>query len=184
MTPEIKTDVPSLNLRFLNEEDAEELFLRIDQNREHLRRWMPWLDGAKGPSDQLKFIQRCSEGAVAGRAFHYAILSSCEIVGMVGFNGIEKANRCGTIGYWLAESHTGRGLMTSVVKAFISEGFQQLELNRIQARVATGNYPSQAVCDRAGLKREGVLRQAEWLYDHYVDHTMNSVLRTEWQMSR
>ena len=89
MTPEIKTDVPSLNLRFLNEEDAEELFLRIDQNREHLRRWMPWLDGAKGPSDQLKFIQRCSEGAVAGTAFHYVLLSGGEIVGMISFNFTE-----------------------------------------------------------------------------------------------
>jgi RimJ/RimL family protein N-acetyltransferase len=56
-----------------------------------------------------------------------------------------------------------------------------LELNRIQARVATGNYPSQAVCERLGLKKEGILRQAEWLYDHFVDLTMNSVLRTEWE---
>jgi ribosomal-protein-serine acetyltransferase len=56
--------------------------------------------------------------------------------------------------------------MTAAVNALIDEGFQHLELNRIQARVATGNYPSQAVCDRLGLKKEGVLRQAEWLYDH------------------
>jgi len=55
--------------------------------------------------------------------------------------------------------------------------------NRIQAR-AIGNYPSQAVCDRSGLKKEGVLRQAEWLYDHYVDLTMNGVLRTEWKEQR
>jgi RimJ/RimL family protein N-acetyltransferase len=74
-----------------------------------------------------------------------------------------------------------RGYMTAAVKALIDEGFQQLELNRIQARVATGNYPSQAVCDRLGLKKEGVLRQAEWLYDHYVDLTMNSILRSEWK---
>jgi len=80
------------------------------------------------------------------------------------------------MGYWLARSQTGSGLMTAAVKALISQGFQQLELNRIQARVATGNYPIQAV-----LKKEGVLRQAEWLYDHYVDLTMNSVLRTEWE---
>ena len=83
VTPEIKTEIPSLKLRLVREEDAEELSLRVDQNREHLRQWLPWLDGAKSPTDQLKFIQRCSECAVAGTAFHYALLSSGEIVGMV-----------------------------------------------------------------------------------------------------
>jgi ribosomal-protein-serine acetyltransferase len=62
--------------------------------------------------------------------------------------------------------------MTAAARALIAEGFQLLDLNCIQARVATGNYPSQAVCDRARLKKEGVLRQAEWLYDHYVDLMM------------
>jgi ribosomal-protein-serine acetyltransferase len=71
--------------------------------------------------------------------------------------------------------------MTAAVKALISEGFRQLYLNRIEARVASGNHSSQAVCDRVGLKKEGVLRQAEWLYDHYVDLTMNSILKSEWE---
>ena len=78
------------------------------------------------------------------------------------------------MGYWLAKSQTGRGFMTVTVKALIDEGFQQLELNRIQARVATDNHRSQAVCDRSGPKKEGVLRQAEWLYDHYVDLTITA----------
>jgi hypothetical protein len=38
-----------------------------------------------------------------------------------------------------------------------------------------------AADSQTGLKKEGVLREAEWLYDHYVDITMNSVLRTEWK---
>jgi ribosomal-protein-serine acetyltransferase len=151
VTLEIKTEIPSLRLRLLKEEDAEELSLRVDQNRGHLRQWMPWLDGANDTSDRLKFIQRCSDGAVAGTGFHYAILSGGEMVGMVSFNSV---NRCATMGYWLAESKTGRGLMTAAVKALIDEGFQQLELNRVQARVATDNHRSQAVCDRAGLKKE------------------------------
>ena len=71
--------------------------------------------------------------------------------------------------------------MTTAAKTLISEGFRQLELNRIQARVATGNCPSQAVCDRLGLKKEGILRQAEWANDHFIDLTMNSVLRSEWE---
>ena len=100
---------------------------------------------------------------------------------MVSFNSIQKLNHCATMGYWLAKSRTGRGLMTAAVKAMINVGFQQLELNRIQARVATDNHPSQAVCERAGLKKKGVSRQAEWLYNRFLDMTMNSVLRAEWQ---
>jgi ribosomal-protein-serine acetyltransferase len=177
VTPEIKTEIPSLRLRLVREEDAEELSLRVDQNRDHLRQWLPWLDEI----DTLNFIRRSLEGATAGTQYSYALLSGDELVGVVAFNSIEKLNCCATMGYWLAKSKMGKGYMTAAVKALIDEGFQQLKLNRIQARVATGNYPSQAVCDRLGLKKEGVLRQAEWLYDHYVDLTMNSVLRSEWK---
>jgi hypothetical protein len=58
VTPEIKTEIPSLTLRLLREEDAQELFLRNDQNRDHLRQWMPWLDETKSASDTLNFIRR------------------------------------------------------------------------------------------------------------------------------
>jgi ribosomal-protein-serine acetyltransferase len=180
VTPEIKTEIPSLKLRLLKEEDAEELFLRNDQNRDHLRQWMPWLDETKSSADTLNFIRRSLVGATAGTQYHYALLLNGELIGVVAFNDIEKMDRCATIGYWLAKSKMGKGYMTAAVRALIYEGFQHLQLNRIQARVATANYPSQAVCDRLGLKKEGVLRQAEWLYDHYVDLTMNSVLRSEW----
>ena len=174
MEPEIKTELSSLYLRLVREEDAEELSLRVDQNRDHLRQWMPWLDEI----DTLNFIRRSLESATAGTQYSYALLLVGELVGVVAFNNIEKMNRCATMGYWLAKSKMGNGYMTAAVKALIEEGFQQLELNRIQARVATGNYPSQAVCERLGLKKEGVLRQAEWLYDHFLDV---SILRTEWK---
>jgi len=181
VTPEIETETPSLKLRLVREEDAEELFLRNDQNRGHLRQWMPWLDETKSASDTLNFIRRSLVAATAGTQYHYALLLDGELIGVVAFNEINKMDRCATIGYWLAKSKMGRGYMTAAVKALIEEGFQQLELNRIQARVATGNYPSQAVCDRLGLKKEGILRQAEWANDHFIDLTMNSVLRTEWE---
>jgi hypothetical protein len=58
VTPEIKTEIPSLTLRLLREEDAQELFMRNDQNRDHLRQWMPWLDETKSATDTLNFIRR------------------------------------------------------------------------------------------------------------------------------
>jgi ribosomal-protein-serine acetyltransferase len=173
MEPEIKTELPSLYLRLVREEDAEELFLRVGQNREHLQWRASWVDETTNKADTQKFVRFCLESAVSGTGFHYALLLDGEIMGLVAFNTIEKINRCATMGYWLVESQTGRGLMTAAAKTLISEGFQQLKLNRIQARVATANYPSQAVCDRVGLKKEGVLRQVEWLYDR-SDHEQRS----------
>ena len=32
-------------LRLVEEADAEKLFHLIDRNRQHLRRWLPWLEG-------------------------------------------------------------------------------------------------------------------------------------------
>ena len=71
-----------------------------------------------------------------------AFLLDGELVGVVAFNNIEKMNRCATIGYWVAKSKMGRGYMTAAVKALIDDGFQHLELNRIQARVATATTKS------------------------------------------
>jgi hypothetical protein len=134
--------------------------------------------------------------------------------------------------------------MAIAAKTLISEGSQQLELNRIQAWVPTDNHPgrnsstrafptgtvslkparptwpsmsavarskqftrirasprrfgwmmipirdsirdrlSRAVCNRAGLKKEGVLRQSQWLHDHFLDMTVNGILRSEWKAQR
>ena len=74
MTPEIETEISSLKLRLVREEDAEELFLRNDQNRGHLRQWMPWLDETKSASDTLNFIRRSLVAATAGTQYHYALL--------------------------------------------------------------------------------------------------------------
>ena len=115
VTPEIKTEIPSLKLRLLKEEDAGELFLRNDQNRGHLRQWMPWLDETKSASDTLNFIRRSLEGTTTGTQYSYAILLGGELVGVLSFDNIEKMNRCATMGYWLAKSKMGRGSGGQVV---------------------------------------------------------------------
>jgi hypothetical protein len=84
VTAEINTEIPALKLRLVREEDAEELSLRVDQNRAHLRRWASWVDGTTTTSDTLKFVRLCLQSAVAGTGFHYALLVGGEIVGLVG----------------------------------------------------------------------------------------------------
>jgi ribosomal-protein-serine acetyltransferase len=177
----LATEFSDLNLRPLTRKDSDALFRLTESNRQYLRRWLPWLDLARTLADTRSFVRGSIGRREAGLGLDYGVFLRSEIVGVITFNTLSRLHRSGTIGYWLAELYTRRGLMTASVRRLINYGFGELNLNRIEIRVAVGNQPSQAICDRLGLKQEGILRQAEWLYDHFVDLRVNSVLRSEWK---
>ena len=43
-----------LMLKMPDENDAVELFRKIDSNRDYLRKWLPWLDDVITVEDELK----------------------------------------------------------------------------------------------------------------------------------
>jgi ribosomal-protein-serine acetyltransferase len=91
------------------------------------------------------------------------------LAGVIGFHGIDWMNRNVEIGYWLGEKFQGQGIMTKTCHALVDYAFYNYELNRVQIRCATGNKKSNAIIERLGFIKEGTTRQAEFLYDHYVD---------------
>ena len=168
-----------LRLVQLQPDDAEELFNLTDANREHLRRWLPWLDQTRAVAATAYFIGFTQREAEAGRGFHFAIYDQGIIVGVCGYNRIDADNRAAVIGYWLAADAQGRGLMSRCVTALASYGFTKLNLHRQVIAVARENQASAAVAERCGFRFEGVARDAEWLYDHYVSHRIYARLRTD-----
>ncbi len=170
----------NLRLRQLQLEDAEELFQLVDSNRERLREWLPWLDGATGAESQREFIRGTLEQESAGLGFVCGNFRKDRIVGVVGYHPIRWANKSVEIGYWLSASAEGRGMMTRCVQVLIDYAFIELGLNRVTIPVAVGNARSRAIPERLGFKSEGVIRDAEWLYNHYVDHVMYAALKKDW----
>src|SRR3712207_9583243 len=59
--------------------------------------------------------------------------------------------------------------------------FLELGLNRVGIACAVENEKSCAIPERLGFRNEGVQRQAEWLYDRFVDHVGYAVLASEWR---
>ena len=171
---------PTTYLRPIALEDAADLFAVVDANRAHLRQWLPWLDKNQRAADTESFIasvignRQSSSGAV------WVIIESAAICGVVGFNWIDSANRSAGIGYWLDQSRQGRGIMTASVARLVRHGFEDLNLNRISINAAVENHRSRAIPERLGFHDEGTLRQAEWLYDHFVDHVIYAQLKSEW----
>jgi RimJ/RimL family protein N-acetyltransferase len=62
----------------------------------------------------------------------------------------------GTVGYWLAASARGRGLMTEAVAAVIRWAREEHGIRRLRLWTHPDNLPSQAVAERAGFVRIGL----------------------------
>lgn len=62
----------------------------------------------------------------------------------------------------------------------IDFAFNEWNLNRVEIRCATGNTASQSIPKALGFEEEGLLRENEWLYDHFVDHVVFSMLKRNW----
>jgi ribosomal-protein-serine acetyltransferase len=171
----------NIKLRLLEPRHADALFDLVEANRQHLRQWLPWLDANVAASDTLQFIQMTRKQIADNGGFVAGIWYYDEIVGVIGHNRIDWENRISYPGYWLAEGFEGKGIMTKSCRALINHTFAELNLNRVDIRCAFENRKSRAIPERLGFRQEGIIRQAEWLYDKYVDHVVYGVLKNEWK---
>ncbi|MES2658793.1 MAG: GNAT family protein [Verrucomicrobiota bacterium] len=171
---------PEIKLGLLEERHADALFQVTDQNRAYLRVWLPWLDSIRTAEDTLAFVRRTRNDYVNRGCAVCGIWFNGGICGVIGYNQIDWTNKVAYIGYWLAKDFQGKGIMTACCRSLIDHAFRDLDLNKIVIACGTGNSRSQSIPDRLGFSREGVHRDAEWLYDHFIDHTVNSILRREW----
>ena len=170
-----------LELRLLEERHAEALSALSDQNRAYLRLWMPWVDQSRTVEDRRNFIKRSLEQFANNDGFAAGIWFRGRLAGVIGIHRIDRLNRTTSIGYWLGSSFQGRGIMTRACRALVDCAFNELGLNRVEIRCATENRKSRAISERLGFTQEGVIRQAEWLYDHFVDHVVYGMLAGEWR---
>ena len=180
-----KFDVDSNTaLTMIELRDAEELFAVVDSSRSYLREWLPWLDTSQTVADTRNFIQTSIDKHARNEGFQCCIRCEDKIVGVIGFHKIDWDNRIGEIGYWLTQQNQGRGIMTNCCRTLVELAFSELDLNRVVIRAAEKNLRSRAIPERLGFVKEGIQRVAEWLYDHFVDLVMYSVLKRDWGLTR
>jgi ribosomal-protein-serine acetyltransferase len=169
-----------LELRPVHLEDADTLFCTVERNRERLRRWLPWATAEYSLADMRRFLEDKVAENSAGLAFTRGIWSGGTLCGAIGLHRFDRRHLSSSVGYWVDGGHEGRGIATRACRAIVSEGFSGCGLHRIEIRCATGNERSAAIAKRLGFVHEGVLRDAEWLHDHWVDLNVFSMLEHNW----
>lgn len=67
---------------------------------------------------------------------------------------INQINKRASLGYWLGVDYWGNGYTTESVRALLRFGFEELQLNRIEAQFLKRNPASGRVMEKAGMKLE------------------------------
>jgi len=79
------------------------------------------------------------------------------VVGRITLQGIVRGPflSC-SVGYWVSQSASGRGVATTALREIIRVAFGELGLHRIQAETLLDNFASQRVIERNGFARIGM----------------------------
>lgn len=174
-----KLSTPRLYLRELTLDDAAAVF-RIRSDYE-VTRYNTGL--AYERLDQARdLIQAIHAGYVDGSELRWGITLKHDptVIGMCGYNYWVRHDRRGSIGYDLARVYWGQGLMTEAVRAIVEFGFDNMNLNRIEADADGRNPASGRVLQKVGFHLEGI--QHEQFYENggFYDLHLFAVLRREY----
>jgi ribosomal-protein-alanine N-acetyltransferase len=103
-----------------------------------------------------------------------------EVVGTCGFAEWKRHFHCAAIGYELARPYWRQGVITEVLTAVLPFGFNQMQLNRIEAYVMTGNDVSMALLRKLGFQEEGLLREYGYWQHAFHDLHLFALLKRQW----
>lgn len=103
------------------------------------------------------------------------------LIGTCGFNTWIKKSSRGEIGYELGQKYWGNGYITESLKEVIRFGFEETQLNRVEAFVVPEASQSIRVLEKLNFKKEGTLREYGFWNNRYWDEHIYSLLRKDWK---
>ena len=111
----------------------------------------------------------------------------CELgpIGTVFLKNIDHTLQKAEFGIFLGSCECrGKGYGSAAAAQILEYGFTVLALNRIYLSVFMSNPAAIRSYEKAGFRREGVLRQDFKNQDGFVDVCVMSILKAEWQAGR
>jgi ribosomal-protein-serine acetyltransferase len=161
--------------------DADSLYRAARESLKELMVWMPWAHQEYSKKESRDWLKERPGKWKKGISYDFAIFNAADgsYMGGCGINDIDHAYRKANLGYWVRTSYTGQGVATAVTLLLAKWGFKELKLNRIEIVVATNNKRSLRVAEKAGAKREGILRNRLIVNNSACDAVMHSLIPGE-----
>lgn len=170
-----------ITLRPYCKDDAGQLYESIRASLTEMGRWLPFAHMDYSLDESKDWIKKQPAEWKKGKAFNFAICdaNTGEQIGGCGINEVSLVDMRANLGYWVRSDRTGRGIAPAAARLLAKWGFEVLGLQRIEITVALENTRSLRAAEKAGAKREGVLRNRINIGGKMHDAVMHSLLPGE-----
>ena len=128
--------------------------------------------------DEISWYQSILEKKT-GIRWGITLKNQGEVIGSCGFLNWVARHYRSEIGFELSKDYWGKGIASEALKAVIQYGFEEMNLQRIEALIEPPNIPSQKLVEKHGFIREGLLRNYEFTCGKFDDLYMYSLLKQE-----
>ena len=163
----------SVGLRPIRKRDAS-AWRRL--RGEHVDWLGPW-EATLPPETQSPFLTHRQMISVmlsharAGRTMPFAVTWDDELVGIVTVGGITwGSSRSANIGYWIARTHAGRGIIPTAVALVCDHLFSVAGLHRIEIAIRPENARSLRVVEKLGFTEVGLAPSYLHIAGQWRDH--------------
>jgi RimJ/RimL family protein N-acetyltransferase len=151
---------PRVLIRPVRPGDGAVIFEAVDEAREQIAPWLPWVEKTRSADDSEEAVRRGSARWQTREDLMVGIWekSTGRYLGGSGLHRIDWAVPAFEIGYWLRTSAWGQGYVTETVQVLCEFAFETLGANRVEIRCDPRNTRSRAVPERLGFVLEATLR--------------------------
>jgi ribosomal-protein-alanine N-acetyltransferase len=178
--PTLETE--RLRLRpFTLDDDAEVFALASDPEVARFVRFEAHRDLA----ETRAFLELAQRHYHRGDPFAWAIVrrEDDRLIGSCGFVSEAPERKSAEIGYWLGKPYWGKGYAVEAARALVRFGFEDMGLERVEAKCFLENRAGQRVIEKLGMKFEGTDR-SEMIKGVYPELRLYGITRQEWEAGR
>lgn len=136
-------------------------------------------------TDARTWITKSRESLHNNSAISFSLIlkKTQTMIGAIGLHPNAEHNRA-EAGYWIAVPYWNRGYATEALRVIIAFGFEELKFEKIYATHLIGNDASGRVMSKAGMVKEGRLKNHYKKDDRYVSVIQYRITRDEFEKQK
>jgi [ribosomal protein S5]-alanine N-acetyltransferase len=157
-------------------------------SRDFLEPWEPsWAPDELEWAAWRQRLSRYRHEFAQGTAMSFLVFENAggRLAGGLSMGNIRRGvAQSAQIGYWMGETHAGKGYMGEAIRLILEHGFSTMRLNRIEAACIPDNERSIRVLEKAGFQREGLLRSYLRINGLWRDHLLYATTADDYRQAK